>query len=180
MESKKTDNRWTCNEGEPNENYSFDPEGSVSIIDLTNGPANATVQEAKFNAFDSQLATLRSQGLRVIGNNTTLSQDVEPEYITVAPDGLTAAITLQEANAIAFLDLASGAITSINPLGLKSHTLTGNGIDASDRDVNGTSSGGGKINIANWPVFGMYQPDAIASFISNGQTYYITANEGDS
>jgi 2',3'-cyclic-nucleotide 2'-phosphodiesterase (5'-nucleotidase family) len=169
-----------ANEGEPNENYSSDPEGSVSIIDLTNGPANATVQEAKFNAFDSQLATLRSQGLRVIGNNTTLSQDVEPEYIAISPDGLTAAITLQEANAIAFLDVASATITSIKPLGLKNHNLVGNGIDASDRDVNGTSSGGGKVNIANWPVFGMYQPDAIASFISNGQTYYITANEGDS
>ncbi len=133
-----------ANEGEPNENYSSDPEGSVSIINLTNGPANATVQEAKFNAFDSQLATLRSQGLRVIGNNTTLSQDVEPEYIAVSPDGLTAAITLQEANAVAFLDVANATITSIKPLGLKNHNLVGNGIDASDRDVNGTS--GGPIN----------------------------------
>jgi 2',3'-cyclic-nucleotide 2'-phosphodiesterase (5'-nucleotidase family) len=169
-----------ANEGEPNENYSFDPEGSVSVIDLTNGAATATVQEANFNAFNSQLATLRTQGLRVIGTNATLSQDVEPEYIAIAPDGLTATITLQEANAIATLNIATATITGIKPLGLKNHNLTGNGIDASDRDVNGTSGGGGTINIKNVPVFGMYQPDAIASFAANGQTYYITANEGDS
>ncbi|MEI6332042.1 MAG: choice-of-anchor I family protein [Pseudanabaena sp. ELA645] len=68
----------------------------------------------------------------------------------------------------------------MKPLGLKNHNLTGNGIDASDRDVNGTSGGGGKINIQNWPVFGAYMPDAIASYVVGGQTYYITANEGDS
>jgi 2',3'-cyclic-nucleotide 2'-phosphodiesterase (5'-nucleotidase family) len=162
-----------ANEGEPNENYTSDPEGSVSIIDLTNGVPNATVQNANFNAFDSQLATLRTQGLRVIGTNATLSQDVEPEYIAVSPDGLTATITLQEANAIATLNIASATITSIKPLGLKNHNLTGNGIDASDQD-------GGRVNIRNVPVFGMYQPDAIASFTANNQTYYITANEGDS
>ena len=30
-----------------------------------------------------------------------------------------------------------------------------------------------------WPVRGMYQPDGIASFDVNGETYVITANEGD-
>jgi hypothetical protein len=45
------------------------------------------------------------------------------------------------------------------------------GLDASDRD--------GAINISQWPVFGMYQPDTIASFRSGKKTYLITANEGD-
>ena len=45
------------------------------------------------------------------------------------------------------------------------------GFDASDRD--------GAISIRQWPVFGMYQPDAIASFRSGKKTYLITANEGD-
>ncbi|MBD2175752.1 choice-of-anchor I family protein [Pseudanabaena sp. FACHB-1998] len=182
-----------ANEGEPNENYTVDPEGSVSVItinsvDLTNGTLNATVQEANFNSFDSQIATLKASGVRIIGDRiisgspvlTTVSQDVEPEYIAVAPDGLTAKVTLQEANAIATLDIASATITGITPLGLKNFNLAGNGIDASDRDVNGTSAGGGKINIKNWPVFGAYQPDAIASYTANGQTYYVIANEGDS
>ncbi|XQQ06391.1 MAG: choice-of-anchor I family protein [Leptolyngbya sp. IPPAS B-1204] len=51
-----------------------------------------------------------------------------------------------------------------------------NGLDPSDRD--GTD-GKGAINIQFHPVFGIYQPDAIASFSINGQTYLVTANEGD-
>ena len=45
------------------------------------------------------------------------------------------------------------------------------GLDASDRD--------NVINICNWPVYGMYQPDAIASYAVGGSTYLVTANEGD-
>jgi hypothetical protein len=45
------------------------------------------------------------------------------------------------------------------------------GLDASDRDS--------AINIRSWPVFGMYQPDAIASFRIDKTTYLVTANEGD-
>ncbi|MBO1351350.1 MAG: choice-of-anchor I family protein [Hormoscilla sp. GUM202] len=47
-----------------------------------------------------------------------------------------------------------------------------NSLDASDRD--------GEINIQNWPVLGMYQPDSIASYEVHGKTYIVTANEGDS
>jgi Esterase-like activity of phytase len=45
------------------------------------------------------------------------------------------------------------------------------GLDASDRDS--------RINISPWPVLGMFEPDAIASFKSRGHTYLVTANEGD-
>jgi hypothetical protein len=45
------------------------------------------------------------------------------------------------------------------------------GLDASDRDD--------AVNIRSWPVFGMYEPDAIASFQARGRNYLITANEGD-
>jgi len=179
-----------ANEGQPNENYTIDPEGSVSVIsinsvNLTAGTLSATVQEANFKAFDAQKAALIASGVRIIGDRTiagvpvvaTVAQDVEPEYIAVAADGLTATVVLQEANAIAMLNIATATITSIKPLGLKNFNLAGNGLDASDRD--GTPSGG-KINIQNWPVFGAYQPDAIASYTANGQTFYIIANEGDS
>jgi predicted extracellular nuclease len=171
-----------ANEGEPNsynQAGSVDPEGSVSIIDIAGGVANATVQNVSFTSFNSQLTALRNAGVRITGPNATVAQDLEPEYIAVSPDGATARITLQENNAVAILDIASATITSILPLGAKNHNLPGNGIDASDRDVDGTSAGGGRTNIQNWPVFGLYQPDAIASFTVNGQTYYITANEGD-
>jgi hypothetical protein len=46
-----------------------------------------------------------------------------------------------------------------------------NGLDASDRDT--------KINIRQWPVKGMYLPDAIASYKVGPHTFLITANEGD-
>ncbi len=179
-----------ANEGEPNENYTIDPEGSVSVISINSvnlaaGTLSATVQEANFNAFDAQRAALTASGVRIIGDrtiggvpvSTTVSQDVEPEYIAISADGLTAKITLQENNAIATLNIATATITEIKPLGLKNFNLPGNGLDASDRD---SSTGTGAINIKNWPVFGAYMPDAIASFAANGQTYYITANEGDS
>jgi hypothetical protein len=168
-----------ANEGEPNSyglGNSVDPEGSVSIINIAGGVASATVQTADFTSFNSQMATLKAAGVRITGPGSTVAQDLEPEYIAVSPDGLTARITLQENNAIAILDIASATITQILPLGAKNYNLPGNGIDASDQDSN--INGG--INIQNWPVFGLYQPDAIASFSINGQDYYITANEGDS
>jgi 2',3'-cyclic-nucleotide 2'-phosphodiesterase / 3'-nucleotidase / 5'-nucleotidase len=177
-----------ANEGEPNESYTVDPEGSVSIIDVSGSIAaldNTKVTTATFTAFNSQEATLKQQGVRIFGKlangtNSTVAQDLEPEYIAFSADGKTAFVTLQENNAIAKVDIATATVTEILPLGFKDHSLPGNGIDASDRDVNGTAGGGGKINIQNWPVFGMYQPDAIASFASGGKTYYVTANEGDS
>lgn len=45
------------------------------------------------------------------------------------------------------------------------------GLDASDRD--------NVINIRKWPVYGMYQPDAMANFRVGHKTYLVTANEGD-
>ncbi len=47
-----------------------------------------------------------------------------------------------------------------------------NGLDASNKDD--------AIRISHHPVFGMYMPDSIASYQTGEQTYYVTANEGDS
>jgi 2',3'-cyclic-nucleotide 2'-phosphodiesterase/3'-nucleotidase/5'-nucleotidase len=163
-----------ANEGEPNDDYTIDPEGSVSIIDLSGGVESLTqdkVTTTTFNAFDDQREALIAAGVRIFGPNASVSQDLEPEYIAVSADSQTAWIALQENNAFAVLDLTTGEITDILPLGYKDHSLEGNGIDASDRD--------GSINIRPWPVFGMYQPDAIATYQFRGQTYIVSANEGD-
>jgi len=170
---------YTANEGEPNsygQGNSFDPEGSVSIIDITAGAATATVVEAGFTSFNGQMASLKAAGVRIFGPGATVAQDLEPEYIAFSADGTKAFVVLQENNAVAELNLATNTFTQIIPLGLKNHSLAGNGMDASDRD---STSALGKINIQNWPVYGMYQPDAVASFSVAGNTYYITANEGD-
>ncbi len=161
-----------ANEGEPSDDYTNDPVGSVSIIDLSAGVAGATVTTAGFESFNADKADLKASGVRVFGPGATVAQDLEPEYIAISVDNETAWVTLQEANAVAELDIQTGVITAILPLGFKDHSILGNELDASNRD-NG-------INIRNWPVKGMYMPDAITSYGYNGKTYYITANEGDS
>ena len=173
----------TANEGEPNSyglGTSFDPEGSVSIIDISGGVGAATVTNAGFTSFNPQKVALQAAGVRIYGPGaTTVAQDVEPEYIAFSGDGTKAYITLQENNAVAEMDIASATILQILPLGLKNHNVAGNGLDASDRDLSPAFTAG-TINIQNWPIFGMYQPDAISSFTVAGITYFITANEGDS
>ena len=164
----------TANEGEPNADYSVDPEGSISIIDISGGVENveqSDVTTADFNAFDADIDELRESGVRIFGPDATVSQDLEPEYIAISPDSSTAYVTLQENNALAVVDIASGEVTAVVPLGFKDHSLNRNGLDASDDD--------NAINIRPWPVFGMYQPDAIAAYEVNGTTYLVTANEGD-
>ncbi len=72
-------------------------------------------------------------------------------------------------------DATTGLLTA-NPSPLPTvlgvMTFTGNGLDASDQDS--------VIAIKSWPVEGAYMPDAVEAFSSNGESFFITANEGDS
>ncbi|NJM61413.1 MAG: bifunctional metallophosphatase/5'-nucleotidase, partial [Oscillatoriales cyanobacterium RU_3_3] len=141
-----------ANEGE---SATVDPEGSVSIIDLSGGVSNLTqanVTTAGFTSFNGSEAQLRTEGVRIFSGKTA-AQDFEPEYIAVSADGQTAYVTLQENNSVAVIDIPTATVTELQPLGLKDHSLAGNGLDASDRDNNA-------ININTWPVSGMYMPDA--------------------
>lgn len=170
------------NEGEPAEDYSVDPEGSVSLIDLGRGKGTRDaarltqddVRTATFHAWDEGARTL-DPAVRVFGPTVTperrISENLEPEYITVDARSRTAHVILQEANAFATLDIAAGAFTDITPFGAKDHSLPGNGLDVSDRD--------GAITITTWPVKGLYQPDGAASYTVRGQTLLVTPNEGD-
>ena len=163
-----------ANEGEPNDDYTVDPEGSVSIIDLRRGVHRARVKTAHFRWFDNRFISklLVKSGVRIFGPGASVSQDLEPEYITISDDGRVAWVALQENNALARVNIRFGVVTGIYPLGYKDHSLPGNAFDPSDRD-----SG---INIASWPVLGMYQPDAIAAYTADdGKTYIVMANEGD-
>ncbi|ENW88027.1 MULTISPECIES: choice-of-anchor I family protein [Acinetobacter] len=165
-----------ANEGEPSDDYQVDPEGSISVIQLSNLTA-PVVRTADFKAFNGQEAALRAQGVRIFGPNATAAQDFEPEYITVSQDGKTAWAALQENNALAKIDVVNAKVLAVYPLGFKDHGLDGNGMDVSDADgVDGT----GSIKIQTWAnVRGLYMPDAIASFDVAGKTYIVTANEGD-
>ena len=160
-----------ANEGEPDDDYVVDPVGSVSIIDLRRGVHRPTLRTAGFESFNDQIDELRAQGVRVFGPNASVAQDLEPEFITTDHRSRTAWVVLQENNAVAEIDIRRAKVRAIRSLGTKDHSLPGNGFDASNRDD--------AINIQSWPVSGMYQPDAIASFSRFGRTYLITANEGD-
>ncbi len=161
----------TANEGEPNDDYSVDPEGSISVIDIRD-PADPVEARATFTAFNGQQADLKAAGVRIYGPNANVARDLEPEYIAIADDSATAWVTLQENNALAKLDIASATVTDILPLGEKDLSLDGNGIDASDED--------GEINIRTFDgVVGLYQPDAIHAYSAGGNTWLVTANEGD-
>jgi len=150
----------------------------VSVIDLSAGPASATVRTADFRRYIGSEAELRAEGIRIFGPGANAAEDLEPEYIAV--DGDLAYVTLQEANALAVVDIPKAKVKRLSPLGFKDHALVVDGtavspLDPSDRD----SASNGGINIAAWPVFGMYQPDGIASYRAGGKTYLVTANEGD-
>ncbi len=159
-----------ANEGEPSDDYTVDPEGSVSIIDVGFGARwvrQRDVRTVDFRVFNGMEDVLRTAGVRIFGPGASAAQDFEPEFLTLSSDSRKAWVTLQENNAIAEIDIRRGRVTNLIPLGYKDHTLPRNKLDASDRD--------GKINVANWPVKGMYLPDAIAYH----KGFLLTANEGD-
>ena len=153
----------TANEGEPSDDYKIDPEGSFTLIDLTNGAQNATVKQIMLN--NVKLPA----GARIVKPGSSFEEDAEPEYIAFSPDGKKAYATLQENNAIATIDIASAKVVSVSGLGFKNVSRISH--DVSNKD--------GGINMKRWPVLMMYQPDAIVAYETKGSTYLVTANEGD-
>ncbi len=164
----------TADEGQPNDAYTIDPEGSVTMIDISGGIAaltQADVTTVGFSQFNSQAADLKAAGVRLLFAASTVAQDFEPEYVSVAPDGKKAWVTLQENNAIAELDIENKTFTAVWPLGTKDYSAFGNGLDLSDQS--------GIVHIANYPVKGFYLPDALTNYTAGGVTYLVSANEGD-
>lgn len=158
----------SANEGEPNDAYTIDPIGSISIIDVKN---NYTVKTIDFAGFEGSKAALVAAGLRIYGLNASFAQDIEPEYVAVSTDSKKAYVTLQENNAVAEVDLVKGAITKIVPLGVRDISLAENAFDVSDRDS--------KKQLGTWPIKAFYLPDAISYFNVNDNNYLALANEGD-
>ncbi|KMO39732.1 5'-nucleotidase [Methylobacterium variabile] len=170
-----------ANEGEQ-ASAGSNPVGSVSIIDVSGGAASAAVTgTVGFEGLNGAEATLRARGLAITPGNAAAA-DIEPEYIAISPDNRFAYVTLQEVNGVAVIDLANPgtAPIAIQPLGAVNHSLPGNEFDASDRDgTGGTASIRIASTPANAPIYGLLQPDAVASFTAGGATYFVTANEGD-
>ncbi|RCK69906.1 alkaline phosphatase [Desertihabitans brevis] len=163
-----------ANEGEPAEDYSVDPEGTISVVALPDdleAPGQDDVRTADFA--DVPLP----DGLHLAGPTADGADPVlallEPEYITVA--GETAYVSLQDNNAIAVVDVERAEVTDVWALGVQDRREVP--ADLSDEDG---EDGEGAIDIATHPVSSMFQPDAISSYTVDGETYLVTANEGDS
>ncbi|WP_274307862.1 choice-of-anchor I family protein [Solibacillus daqui] len=165
----------TANEGEPRNGYGKgieDPQGTVSVIDVSNGFTGLTTKNITFEAFDR--AEKRAELVKdqvIIKKDAKPSEDLEPEYVVVSEDSKYAYVSLQENNAIAKIDLTTNEVISVNGLGFKDHQEKGNELDLlKNKDV----------KLQNENVFGIYMPDGISTYSANGKNYIVTANEGDS
>jgi len=155
-----------ANEGEPNANYDVDPIGSVGVVTL----ADSSYVDINFSGI---ALTDANDGTAVrLGATPSNDQakDIEPEYITVS-NGY-AYVTLQENNAMAKINLTNNSIEYVKSYGAKSwEASSGNTIDIEEE---------GEIRMKSYAgLFGLYQPDSIASYMVAGNTYVVTANEGD-
>ncbi|MBO1276974.1 choice-of-anchor I family protein [Staphylococcus haemolyticus] len=158
-----------ANEGEPSDDYTVNPPGSVSVIDVTGGPANVTANNVRTAMFTKE----HQEGIRALGPNAEDAYlNIEPEYIAVDSQSKYAYVTLQEVSAIAKVDIVKGQIVQVKGLPYKDHSLAQNAMDVSDED--------GKSELRRAPVLGLLQPDGIDTYDYNGETYLLIANEGDS
>lgn len=171
----------TANEGEPSSDYSNDPEGSVTIVDISNGftteSEGAVVHQVSFEDFNTSGTRHAELGstVRISGpTGTSVAQDLEPEYLALSSDQTKAYVALQENNAMAIIDINTATVDSIKGLGEKSwSTASGNELDASNKDD-------GPGEFASYEqLVGLYMPDTVASFSVDGVDYIVSANEGD-
>lgn len=159
-----------ANEGEPNDEYTVDPEGSVSVIRIRPG-REIRQRDVRTADFSRIRPSDLDRSVRIFGPGASIAQDLEPEYIAVSADSRTAYVVCQENNAIVEVNIRAARVTDIWGLGVKNHSLAANAMDVSNRD--------GAINITTWPVFGFPLPDSIATYEAGGRTFIVTANEGD-
>ncbi|WP_221583475.1 choice-of-anchor I family protein [Microbacterium sp. G2-8] len=166
-----------ANEGEPADDFSSDPEGSIGVVALPAGvaaPAQDDMRIADFHAFEGVELddSVRDAFGPIRNEELPRSTNWEPEYISVV--GGTAYAVLQEANAVATVDLATAEVTDVWGLGFQNWGEVA--LDPSDRDPEDAP----EINLATYPgLYGMPMPDGIQSYEVGGETYLVTANEGD-
>lgn len=132
---------FVANEGEPSDDYSVDPEGSITVID-----GDGVITNITFEAFNDKKQYLINKGIRIFGNNgqATVAQDLEPEYIAFSEDSKYAYVNCQENNALIVIDIATLSIIDILPLGYKDHMAGTPSIDLYSLNE----------LVADWPVLG--------------------------
>jgi hypothetical protein len=175
-----------ANEGEPNADYSNDPEGSISVISVVDlMPTDVamtinlgsdivfsddTLLPEDYDTDAKRLAILSEAGVKFAGPiGNTVAKDLEPEYIATSSNSEMAYVSLQENNAIGIINLKHLTI-EVKSLGYKDWGKYQLDFTNKDEVPEFKSIQG---------LYGMYQPDTLASYTWNGSTFIVSANEGD-
>lgn len=163
----------SANEGEPSPMYNHDPEGSITVVDISGGVENLTANNCTTIALTQFNGQRFTDGTIVTTNpgNSTVAQDLEPEYVAFNSTSSKAYVSCQENNTVITVDLATKTLDGINGLGFKDWSQTSDGFDASNRTEDAV--------FRKWNVYGAYQPDAMVGKNIGGTEYLFTANEGD-
>ncbi len=149
-----------------------DPPGSVSVIDIRRQGHRlvTSVRRDDLSSFNDSGEELVESGVRIFASSASVAQDLELDSVALSPDSRFAYATLLPNNAFAVIDIRAAKVINILPFGSKDYSEPGPKIDASDQD--------NAINIVNWPIKGMYQPDLLATYHTSGRTFLVTPNEG--
>ncbi|MFP4009054.1 MAG: esterase-like activity of phytase family protein, partial [Spirulinaceae cyanobacterium] len=153
------------------DNLKVTPNGRLAVIaiedeedeDSLPGDRPGSIDVVTLDYDNPNQSTVNNIGLDLMGiDGVNYATDPQPEFVAISPDATTAAISLQENNAIALLDLSAQTVNRVFSTGVASHTA-----DLIED---------GEIRF-NQAFQGRREPDSIA-FTSDGR-YLLTANEGD-
>ena len=165
---------YVANEGQPNDDYSVDPIGSVSIITISRKGRNLRFSEAEvtFPELNSNGVEMLGSGIRFddgkTGVTNSFGQDAEAEYVSAAGGYLF--VTLQEPNTVARIDLDTKQVDAYIGLGWVDYSQVS--VDLDDKD-------GGFNPLTDQKVVGLRMADGIAAWEQGSNVYFMTANEGD-
>eukprot|EP00930_Biecheleria_cincta_P102844 TRINITY_DN94678_c0_g1_i1.p1 TRINITY_DN94678_c0_g1~~TRINITY_DN94678_c0_g1_i1.p1 ORF type:complete len:705 (+),score=111.61 TRINITY_DN94678_c0_g1_i1:77-2191(+) len=174
-----------------------DPEGSAMIVTGIDG--TPTVHKISFSSLGTD-AQLIAKGVHLplplkameywddnsdvaddldfssVRNSYNSAMNLEPEYLGWSADGKKLFVSLQENSAVVTVDVpetGSPSVSRIDAYGMKDWSSTGGsqGIDVVKDD---------KCELKHYDgMFSMRNPDSIQVVSVDGETYILTANEGD-
>jgi len=96
-----------------------DKQAPGKVAFYNHGAMHATVRTASFEKFNGMEDELREKGIRIFGPGASAAQDFEPEYITVSRNSRKAWVGIQEANAMAVINIRKAEVTDILPFGTR-------------------------------------------------------------
>ncbi|XP_076465432.1 uncharacterized protein LOC143297141, partial [Babylonia areolata] len=102
------------------------------------------------------------------GSLLTVMQNIEPHNLVIAPNGLTAYVSLPKNNAIARLNLETNQVSSVFPLGNRS--WTDYYMDPSDND--------GEVNMRGYNIYSLFQATEMQWVVKDGREWLLTIDTG--